>query len=91
MVKFSDVSSQHFEKFLSGHVVSQIPEEEESLDIMDLGKDKLEDMDNGHITYQFLFFGCTYDWWPTLFKNSKFAFSKTIKPLYLDMYLLRFV
>ena len=45
MVKFSDVPSQHFEKFLSGHLVSQIPEEEESLHIMDLGKDKLKDID----------------------------------------------
>ena len=45
MVEISNVPSQHFEKFISGHLVSQIPEEEESLDIMDLGKDKLKDID----------------------------------------------
>ena len=53
MVEISNVPSQHFEKFLIGHLVSQIPEEEESLDIMDLGKDKLKDVDISLVNFRF--------------------------------------
>ena len=78
MVEVSNIPSQHFEKFLSGHLVSQIPEEEESLDIMDLGKDKLEDMDMAHL---FLIFGCMTGGQHN--KISKFSFSKTIKASFI--------